>query len=152
MKCPLCSSDAHVIRTIKKPDVERMVVRSYRCIRLSCGMRFDTNEHLNLFRLDCGVIKRDGSFTSFSVTKLETSIKQALLFSIPVGHILARVVHEISQLASDVTDRTVHTKDIHRLVVHELMNIGDVYAVRYVVMSEYGYDESLVSILDRYKK
>ena len=127
MYCPFCHAVETKVINSRLVNAGSQVRRRRECV--SCQERFTTYEsvELSLPRL----IKKDGSFVSFQVTKLRAGILRATekrpIALEDIDHLIEKIVHKLQVC----TDREVTTHILGELVMNELKTLDDVAYVRF---------------------
>ena len=125
MNCPSCSfKNTKVIESRESSDSIR---RRREC--LDCSKRFTTYEKIQISSIT--VIKNDYTKESFSLDKLEKSIKIACTKRPVANEDINKLILEVEKEVNSLNQPTIESKKIGEIVINKLRTLDDVAYIRF---------------------
>ena len=125
MNCPSCSfKNTKVIESRESSDSIR---RRREC--LDCSKRFTTYEKIQISSII--VIKNDYTKESFSLDKLEKSIKIACTKRPVDNEDINKLILEVEKEVNSLNQPTIESKKIGEIVINKLRTLDDVAYIRF---------------------
>tara|TARA_B100001996_G_scaffold47147_1_gene33846 strand:- start:237 stop:683 length:447 start_codon:yes stop_codon:yes gene_type:complete len=125
MNCPSCSfKNTKVIESRESSDSIR---RRREC--LDCSKRFTTYEKIQISSII--VIKNDYTKESFSLDKLEKSIKIACTKRPVDNQDINKLILEVEKEVNSLNQPTIESKKIGEIVINKLRTLDDVAYIRF---------------------
>jgi transcriptional repressor NrdR len=125
MNCPSCSfKNTKVIESRESSDSIR---RRREC--LDCSKRFTTYEKIQISSIT--VIKNDYTKESFSLDKLEKSIKIACTKRPVANEDINKLILEVEKEVNSLNQPTIESKKIGEMVINKLRTLDDVAYIRF---------------------
>ena len=125
MNCPSCSfKNTKVIESRESSDSIR---RRREC--LDCSKRFTTYEKIQISSII--VIKSDYTKESFSLDKLEKSIKIACTKRPVDNQDINKLILEVEKEVNSLNQPTIESKKIGEIVINKLRTLDDVAYIRF---------------------
>ena len=125
MNCPSCNfKDTKVVESRESSDSIR---RRREC--LECSKRFTTYEKIQISSII--VIKNDYTKESFSLDKLEKSIKIACTKRPVDNQDINKLILEVEKEVNSLNQPTIESKKIGEIVINKLRTLDDVAYIRF---------------------
>jgi transcriptional repressor NrdR len=146
MKCPFCQHDDIQVLDTRVSEEGDAIKRRRRCV--NCDKRFTTWERIELTMPY--VVKKNGSRTEFSATKLRDSLMLALRKRPVAAESVDKAVASIEEKLLTSGQREVDSGYIGELVMQELQRLDKVAYIRFA--SVYKNFEDLAEFQDAIEK
>ncbi len=125
MNCPSCSFKN--TKVIESRESSESIRRRREC--LDCSKRFTTYEKIQISSII--VIKNDYTKESFSLDKLEKSIKIACTKRPVDNEDINKLILEVEKEVNSLNQPTIESKKIGEIVINKLRTLDDVAYIRF---------------------
>ena len=125
MNCPSCSFKN--TKVIESRESSESIRRRREC--LDCSKRFTTYEKIQISSII--VIKNDYTKESFSLDKLEKSIKIACTKRPVANEDINKLILEVEKEVNSLNQPTIESKKIGEMVINKLRTLDDVAYIRF---------------------
>jgi len=127
MFCPFCGSEETNVKDSRVVDDGKSIKRRRVCSR--CEARFTTFERIEVKEIV--VVKKSGETEFFDIKKLRSAIKMSVRKRKVSSDDLERLINNIYNKISEISDSTINSSDIGDLVLEHLLNFDKVAYVRF---------------------
>ena len=127
MFCPFCGSEETNVKDSRVVDDGKSIKRRRVCS--GCEARFTTFERIEVKEIV--VVKKSGETEFFDIKKLRSAIKMSVRKRKVSSDDLERLINNIYNKISEISDSTINSSDIGDLVLEHLLNLDKVAYVRF---------------------
>ena len=127
MFCPFCGNEETNVKDSRVVDDGKSIKRRRVCS--GCEARFTTFERIEVKEIV--VVKKSGETEFFDIKKLRSAIKMSVRKRKVSSDDLERLINNIYNKISEISDSSINSSDIGDLVLEHLLNMDKVAYVRF---------------------